>query len=65
MMMGNLYDALVEGGTTPEKARKAAEEIADYQKPLSDNRSDLAFIKGVLGITATGVLALVIRIFFV
>ena len=65
MIMGGLYDALVDGGTQPDLARKAAEEIADYRKQLADIRTDLAFIKGVLGITVTGVFALVVKTFFV
>ena len=65
MMMGNLYEALLEGGATPDKAKKAAEEIADYPKQLSGVRDDLSFSKGVLGIVAAGVGALVIESCFV
>ena len=65
MMMGSLYQALVEGGTSTDAAKKAAEEVADYQKQLSDIRTDLALVKALLGITVSGVLALVIKTFFI
>ena len=64
IMMRSLYEALVEGGTSPDAAKKAAEEVADYQKQLSEIRTDLALIKGLLGVAVAGVLALVIRTFF-
>ena len=64
MMMGNLYEALVEGGASSENARKAAEEVADYQKQLSDIRTDLALVKALLGVAVTGILALVVKAFF-
>lgn len=61
IMMGKLYQALLEGGVSA--ATKAAEEVADYQKQLSDIRSDLSFVKALLGVAVTGVIALVIRTF--
>ena len=64
MMMGNLYAALREGGTSDDQARKAAEEVADYTKQLSDIRSDLSLEKGLLGVVVTGVMALLIKAFF-
>lgn len=64
LMMGTLYEALVEGGTSSDTAKKAAEEVADYQKQLSDSRTDLAFIKALLGVAVSGVIALVIKAFF-
>ncbi len=64
IMMADLYDALVDGGTSDEKARKAAQEVADFQKQLGDIRSDLALVKGLLGVVVAGVLALVMKAFF-
>jgi len=64
IMMGNLYEALVEGGASADNARKAAEEVADYQKQLSEIRTDLTLVKTLLGVIVTGVAALVIRTFF-
>lgn len=64
LMMGNLYEALREGGTSDDRARKAAEEVADYTKQLSDIRNDLSLVKGLLGVVVTGVMALLIKAFF-
>ena len=65
LMMGSLYEALVEGGTSNDTAKKAAEEDADYQKQLSDIRVDLSFIKALLGVAVSGIIALVIKAFFI
>ena len=64
MMMGNLYEALLEGGASSETARIAAEEVADYLKQLPDIPTDLAFVTASLGVAVTGILALVIKAFF-
>ena len=65
MMMGALYQALREGGASDERALKAAEEVADYSKQLADIRTDLALVKALLGIVVTGIIALIIKAFFV
>ena len=64
LMMGSLYQALRESGASDETSRKAAEEVADYQKQLSDIRSDLSLVKGLLGVVVAGVMALVLKTFF-
>lgn len=64
LRMGNLYEALRESGASDERARKAAEEVADYQKQLSDIRTDLSLVKGLLGVVVAGVMALLIKTFF-
>jgi hypothetical protein len=64
MMMGTLYEALVEGGASADTAKRAAEEVADHQKQLSDIRTDLAVVKSLLGILIAGVAALILKAFF-
>lgn len=64
IMMGDLYAALVDGGTSEEKAQKAAQEVADFNKQLSEIRTDLSLLKGLMGVAVAGILALVIRAFF-
>ncbi len=54
LMLGHLYDALVEGGATPEKAREAAEEVADFERRIP------ALEKLVAVNTAIGTLTLVL-----
>ena len=39
MQLGALRDALIDAGASPEKAEKAAEELAGYEKPNSQDRS--------------------------
>lgn len=64
LMMGRLYQALGERGASDETSRKAAEEVADDIKQLADIRSDLAMVKGLLGVVVAGVMTLVIPAFF-
>lgn len=64
MIMGSLYSALRKAGVDESDAEKAAEEVADFQKQIADIRSDLSFIKGMAGVTAAGVFALVVKTFF-
>ena len=64
LMMSALYDALRQGGTPEEPARKAAEEVADDTKQISDVRSDLAVVKAMLAAVLAGVAGLVIKTFF-
>ena len=41
LMMGSLYEALKEGGTSEERAKAAAEEVAAYDRRLGDIHSDM------------------------
>ena len=36
LMMGSLYEALKEGGTSDAKAKEAAEEVAAYEREIAD-----------------------------
>lgn len=64
LMMGNLYEALRQSGATDEMSRKAAEEVPDFQKQLTDICSDLSLVKGLLGVVVAGVAALIVKTFF-
>ncbi|ORE89889.1 integrase [Aurantimonas sp. 22II-16-19i] len=63
LMMGSLYDALRSANVDDEKARKAAEEVADYQKQIGEIRTDLAVLKWMTGIGVAGIVALLVRSF--
>lgn len=41
MMIGAVYDALVEAGASPEKSRQAAEAIASYEGGVSRVEQDV------------------------
>ena len=45
LIISELNEALVEAGATPEKARAAAQAVADFSKDISDIKKDLAVIK--------------------
>jgi hypothetical protein len=59
LMVGELYDALVAAGAPEDKARHAAEAVANYEKELADIRGDLRVLKW----STSATLALVIGIF--
>lgn len=46
LMNQELYDALIEGGTSETKARRAAQAVADYEGKLSSIDTKLAIIGG-------------------
>ncbi|QSY98626.1 hypothetical protein J2J97_32500 (plasmid) [Rhizobium bangladeshense] len=64
LMVGALYDALKEAGATDEKAKKAAEEVANFDARLHDMTSDIKLMKWMVGAIFAGVAALVIKAFF-
>ncbi|WP_156386649.1 integrase [Aureimonas sp. Leaf454] len=61
--MGALYDASRSANVDGDKSRKAAEEVADFQKQISEIRTDLADLKWMSGLLLAGVVTLVIRAF--
>ena len=62
-MVAEIYDALKEAGASGEKARKAAEVLANYVRDFADIRSDLKLLKRMQGATFAGVVALLLRVF--
>ncbi len=44
LMLTALYDALVDAGTDKQKARKAAEAVADYQSDIKEIKWKLNFL---------------------
>lgn len=49
LMLGKLYDALVDGGTDPKTAREAAEEVAGYERDIAGLRTERV-VQAVLGV---------------
>lgn len=63
LQLGALRDALIEAGASGEKAAAAAEEIASYERDMSDLRSDVRLIKWSQGIIIGGILAILVKVF--
>lgn len=63
-MISEVYDAFVSAGAPEEKARRAAEAIANYETRFAHIGSDLAVLKWMTGTILAGVVALVIKTFF-
>lgn len=45
LQLGALRDALIDAGASPEKAEKAAEEVASYENRLAKIEGDLGLLK--------------------
>jgi hypothetical protein len=58
LRLGALHDALLEAGATPNLAKEAAEEVANYERQIADIRSDLQLLKWMVGTTLALVVAL-------
>ena len=49
IMMGSLYEALVQGGATVDTAKRAAEEVAAYDNQITRIRGELNLLKWMVG----------------
>lgn len=61
--LGALRDALIEAGASPEKARKAAEELAGYDREFADIKADLRVLKWAQAANFAAVLAVLLKLF--
>ena len=63
VMLSRTYEALLAAGSPEEKARAAAEELADYESGFQKIETDLAVIKWMLGVVIAALASLVIKAF--
>jgi hypothetical protein len=63
VMMGNLYSALKQAGADDENAKKAAEEVAGFENPISSLAADVALLKWMVGFNLALTLAIVGKLF--
>ena len=63
VMMTELYDALLAAGAPDDKARAAAQGVADYEARFAKIEGDLKVLKWMGGMTAAGVAAAVLRLY--
>jgi hypothetical protein len=62
-MVTELYDALIAAGAPEDKARKAAEAVADYDRQFADIRGDLKLLKWMATANFAGVVAIILKLF--
>jgi hypothetical protein len=63
-MISEVYDALLEAGASPEKARKAAEALANDESRFSRIDADLLLLKWMTGFIFAGVSGLILKAYF-
>ena len=63
-MISEVYDALIEAGASQDKARKAAEALANYESRFSRVDADLLLLKWMTGFILAGVSGLILKTFF-
>lgn len=64
MMLGALYDALVHPGD-PEQARKAAEEVADYNERIGRIERELSLLKWMVATNILLTVGVLSRLLFI
>ena len=64
LMLGALNDALLSAGADKDKAQKAAEEAAGYDRDLATIRSELQFHRWAFGIIIALQIAIFARVLF-
>ncbi len=64
LMLSKTYDALTAAGAPEEKAREAAEELANYDNRFINLETDMLVVKWMLGVLIAGVASLIIKAFF-
>jgi hypothetical protein len=62
-MISEVYDAFIAAGAPEEKARKAAEAIANTESRFARIEADLPVLKWMTGTILGGVVALAIKSF--
>ncbi|EGV16642.1 hypothetical protein [Thiocapsa marina] len=62
-MIAEVYDALLSAGADDEKARAAAKAIAEYNRDISELRSNLALLKWMVGFNLAFTMAILWKVF--
>jgi hypothetical protein len=62
-MVTELYDALIAAGAPEDKARKAAEVVANYDREFGEIKSDLRLLKWMVGTNFAATLAVFAKLF--
>ncbi len=62
-MIAEVYDAFKDAGANDDKARAAAQAIADYQKDITDIKSELKLHRWMLGTAIALNIAILLKLF--
>jgi hypothetical protein len=63
IMIAEVYDALRDVGVSEEKARKAAEALAGYERDIASMRSDVRLLTWMSGLLWVPVMAILVKVF--
>ncbi|HQR82193.1 MAG TPA: hypothetical protein PK283_04710 [Thiotrichales bacterium] len=62
-MIFEVYDALKDAGATEEKAKKAAESLANYESRFNKVESELTLLKWMVGFNVGLSVAILLKLF--
>lgn len=62
-MISEVYDAFIAAGTPEDKARKAAEALADYENRFTGIDAELVILKWMVGFGIALNVAILVRLF--
>ena len=62
-MISEVYDAFISAGAPEDKARKAAEALADYENRFTKIDSELVILKWMVGFAVALNVAILVRLF--
>jgi hypothetical protein len=63
MMIAEVYDALKDAGASEDKAKAAAEVLANYDNRFNKIEADLLVLKWMVGLVIAGIASLMVRAF--
>jgi hypothetical protein len=63
-MNSEIYAALIEAGTSEEKAKAAAVSVTDYEKDMNEVKTDLKLIKWGIGLVIAAEVMPLMKSFF-
>lgn len=63
IMVSGLYEALKDAGAKNTLAKKAAEEVADYENKIAELKSDIKLIKWMIGFNLAISVAALFKLF--
>lgn len=62
-MISEVYDAFIAAGAPEDKARKAAEALADYENRFTKIDAELVILKWMVGFAIALNVAILVRLF--